>query len=58
MDKFLYLDNAATTKTAPEVLKLMLRILQRSSGTHPAFIHLQREIKKWLMFKGTGSLRR
>ena len=24
MDKFLYLDNAATTKTAPEVLEAML----------------------------------
>lgn len=46
MSKLIYLDNAATTKTAPEVVEAMLPILQNTMEILPAYIALQHRIKK------------
>ena len=47
MDKLIYLDNAATTKTSPEVVEAMLcLILQNIMGIRPVYIRLRRQIRK------------
>lgn len=46
MSKLIYLDNAATTKTAPEVVELCFLILQNTMEILPAYIALQHRIKK------------
>ena len=46
MSKLIYLDNAATTKTAPEVVDAMLRIFLNFMETRPVFMILPRRAKK------------
>lgn len=47
MSKLIYLDNAATTKTAPEVVEgYAFLILQNTMEILPAYIALQHRIKK------------
>ena len=41
MGKLIYLDNAATTKTAPEVVDAISHILQSILATHPVFMVLR-----------------
>ena len=45
MGKMIYLDNAATTKTAPEVVEAML-ILPKCMEIHPAFTTSHPRAKK------------
>ena len=42
----IYLDNAATTKTAPEVVEAMLLISANTTEIHPVFMQLQEKAKK------------
>ncbi len=46
MDDMIYLDNAATTKTAPEVVEAMLPILANCTETHPAFMKLLEKARR------------
>ena len=46
MGKMIYLDNAATTKTAPEVVEAMLLISANTTEIHPVFMQLQEKAKK------------
>ena len=46
MEKMIYLDNAATTKTRPEVVEAMLPILQNPMEILPLYIHFQQKAKR------------
>ena len=47
MDKLIYLDNAATTKTSPEVVEAMSFIfVVVIMGIRPVYIRLRRQIRK------------
>lgn len=46
MSKLIYLDNAATTKTAPEVVEAMLPFLQNIMGIRRAFTVLRPRVRK------------
>ena len=46
MGRLVYLDNAATTKTSPEVVKAMLRISVKTTEIQAAFIQLAAKRKQ------------